>query len=207
MGYNVFNVSGNMIKESIYNPVGQEDDYQFRIYLGSDKYENDKTITRGDVDYTYKFDWTSHLQEKYEDDTMDMSGKYVVRVFAAGSRQKYWDAYLVDANGKRTRMQWHDMAIRDQCALAYFYVKQKSTNDDYASASSKNVWTIDVPEAYKSDPEKAFSEGGYKVVVEYSSPGGKVFTYESNHVQSTKYEYKYGFIPVAYEYYYDGFTY
>ena len=203
MGYNVFNVSGNMLKESIYNPVGQEDDYQFRIYKGSDKYENDKTI--GDV--TYKFDWTSLFRKVYEDDQMDVSGKYVVRVFAAGTRQQYWDVYLVDANGNRTKMQWHDKAIRDQCTLAYFYVRQKSTNDDYASASAKNVWTIDVPEAYKSDPEKAFSEGGYKVVAEYRSPGGKVFTYESNHVQSTKYEYKYGFYPVAYEYYYDGFTY
>ena len=203
MGYNVFNVSGNMLKESIYNPVGQEDDYQFRIYKGSDKYEDDKTI--GDV--TYKFDWTSLFRKVYEDDQMDVSGKYVVRVFAAGTRQQYWDVYLVDANGNRTKMQWHDKAIRDQCTLAYFYVQQKSTNDDYASASAKNIWTIDVPEAYKSDPEKAFSEGGYKVVAEYSSPGGKVFTYENNHVQSTKYEYLLGFIPVAYEYYYDGFTY
>ena len=203
MGYNVFNVSGNMLKESIYNPVGQEDNYQFRIYKGSDKYENDKTI--GSV--TYKFDWNSIFQNVYEDEQMDMSEKFVVRVFAAGTRQKYWNVYLVDSSGNRKEMTWHEKTIRDQCALAYFYVKQGSTNDDYASASAKNIWTIDVPEAYKSEPEKAFSEGGYKVVAEYSSPGGKVFTYESNHVQSTKYEYKYGFFPVAYEYYYNGFAY
>lgn len=207
MGYNVFNVSGNMIKESFYNPVGQEDNYQFRIYDGGDKYENDKTITRNNVEHVYKFDWTSHFQEKYKDDTMDMSGKYVVRVFAAGTRQKYWDVYLVDGRGNRTRMEWHEKEIRDQCALAYFYVKQKSTNEDYASTTAKNVWTVDIPDAYKSDPEKAFSEGGYKVVAEYTSPGGKVYTYEGNHVQSTKYEYLGGIIPIPYEYYYNGFEY
>ena len=184
MGYNVFNVSGNMIKESIYNPVGQEDNYQFRIYKGSDKYENEKTITQGGIGVTYKFDWTSHFQDKYGDPQMDMSDKYVVRVFAAGTRQKYWDVYLVDKNGKRNKMQWHNKEIRDQCTLAYFYVQQKSTGDDYSYTTAKNVWTIEVPEAYRSDPEKAFSEGGYKVVAEYRSPGGKVFTYESNHIQS-----------------------
>lgn len=204
MGYNVFNVSGNMIKESIYNPVEQEDDYQFRIYLGSDKYEDDINITRDGKDYTYKFDWTSHFQEKYKDDTMDMSGKYVVRVFAAGSRQKYWEVYLVDSDGKRTKMEWHEKEIVDICSLAFFYRDDvRKYNADYSTTTAKNVWTVDVPEAYKSDPEKAFSEGGYKVVAEYKSPGGKVFTYESNHVQSTKK--KYGFWP--YEYYYDGFTY
>lgn len=206
MGYNVFNISGNMIKESIYNPVGQNDDYQFRIYIGSDKYENDKTITRDGIDVIYKFDWTSHFQEKYND-TMDVSGKYVVRVFAAGSRQKYWEVYLVDANGNRTKMEWHNKEIRDQCALAYFYVKQGSKDKDYASTTAKNVWTVDVPEAYKSNPEKAFSEGGYKVVVEYKSPGGKVFTYESNHVQSTKRTHIFGDYYYTNEYYYNGFAY
>lgn len=212
MGYNVFNVSGDMIKEAFYNPVGQEDTYQFRIYNGSDMYETAKKITRKKDDgtsetVTYNFDWTSVFQNAYEDDKMDMSGKFVVRVFAAGTRKQYWNVYLVDANGKRIPMEWHEKGIRDQCTLAYFYVNQNGSNKDYASAPAKNLWTIDVPEAYKSDPEKAFSEGGYKVVAEYRSPGGKVFTYESNHVQSTKYEYKLGFIPVPYEYYYNGFTY
>ena len=207
MGYNVFNISGNMIKESIYNPVGQNDDYQFRIYIGGDKYENDKTITRDGVDVTYKFDWTSHFQEKYDGAQMDMSGKFVVRVFAAGSRQKYWEVYLVDAKGNRTKMDWHNKEIRDQCALAYFYVKQGSKDKDYASTTAKNVWTVDVPEAYKSDPEKAFSEGGYKVVAEYKSPGGKVFTYENNHVQSTKKTHIFGDYYYTSEYYYNGFAY
>ena len=207
MGYNVFNVSGNMIKEAFYNPVGQEDNYQFRIYKGSEKYENAKTITRDEEDVIYNFDWTSLFQKVYEDDTMDMSGKFVVRVFAAGTRKQYWDVYLVDVNGNRTPMQWHDKAIRDQCTLAYFYVNKKGSNGDYASAHAKNIWTIDVPEAYKSDPEKAFSEGGYKVVAEYRSPGGKVFTYESNHVQSTKNKRDYGIFAIADEWYYNGFTY
>ena len=207
MGYNVFNISGNMIKESIYNPVGQEDNYQFRIYNGGDKYEKDKTITREDETVTYKFDWTSLFRNKYADETMDMNGKFVVKVFAAGTRQKYWDVYLVDAGGKKTRMKWHEKEIYDVCTLAYFYVHEKRTSADYAGTSAKNIWTIDVPEAYKSDPEKAFSEGGYKVVAEYTSPGGKVFTYENNHLQSTKTSLLGGFLPVPYEYYYKGFGY
>lgn len=207
MGYNVFNISGNMIKESIYNPVGQEDSYQFRIYNGGDKYENDKTITREDETVTYKFDWTSLFRNKYADETMDMNGKFVVKVFAAGTRQKYWDVYLVDAGGKKTRMKWHEKEIYDVCTLAYFYVHEKRTSADYAGTQAKNVWTIDIPEAYKSDPAKAFSEGGYKVVAEYTSPGGKVFTYENNHLQSTKTNLVGGFLPIPYEYYYKGFGY
>lgn len=207
VGYNVFNISGNMIKEAFYNPVGQEDDYQFRIYKGSDKYENDKTITRDDGDVTYKFDWNSIFQSRYGDDSMDVSGKFIVRVFAAGTRQKYWEVYLVDSNGKRTKMDWHEKEINDQCALAYFYVQQKSTSADYAGTSAKNVWTVDVPTAYASDPEKAFSEGGYKVVAEYTSPGGKVYTYEGNQVQSTKYKTLIGSITYPYEFYYEGFEY
>lgn len=207
MGYNVFNISGNMIKESMYNPVGQEDSYQFRIYNGGDKYENDKTIKRDEVDVTYKFDWTSLFRSKYADETLDMNGKFVVKVFAAGTRQKYWDVYLVDASGNKTKMKWHEKEIYDVCSLAYFYVHVKRTSADYAGTSAKNVWTIDVPEAYKSDPAKAFTEGGYKVVAEYTSPGGKVFTYENNHLQSTKTNLVGGFLPIPYEYYYKGFGY
>jgi hypothetical protein len=196
-----------MIKESIYNPVGQEDSYQFRIYNGGDKYENDKTIEREEGNVTYKYDWTSLFRSKYADETLDMNGKFVVKVFAAGTRQKYWDVYLVDASGKKTRMKWHEKEIYDVCTLAYFYVHEKRTSADYAGTQAKNVWTIDIPEAYKSDPAKAFSEGGYKVVAEYTSPGGKVFTYENNHLQSTKTNLLGGFLPIPYEYYYKGFGY
>ena len=86
-------------------------------------------------------------------------------------------------------------------------VKKKRTSKDYAGTSAKNVWTVDVPQQYLSDPEKAFSEGGYKVVAEYKSPGGKVFTYESNTVQSTKTTSLGGFVDIPYEYYYNGFAY
>ena len=84
-------------------------------------------------------------------------------------------------------------------------VSQPLTAEDIVDGIAR--FTVDVPEAYKSDPEKAFSEGGYKVVAEYTSPGGKVFTYESNQVQSTKKTHIWGDYYYTYEHYYNGFEY
>lgn len=192
IGYNVFNVSGNMLKEAFFNPVEEPDTYQFRIYDGSKKYGDDLTInfTGSDgnpVPKTFTFDWTTHVAEMTAGlaaPLTDMSDKFVVRVFAAGTMGQYWKVYLVDKNGNRTPMTRIDGNVVDQCTLAFFYRHKGWKSEDYSTTSAKNVWYVDVPSNYRIYPQLAFSFGGYKVVAEYTSPGGKVYTYESNKMQT-----------------------
>lgn len=136
-GYMVYNINGNTVADYAYKGTNQDAGYQMRVYDGG-------------VTYSAPYPWWnySNWTQSFMWKTlgMDLTGKFVVHVFNADTRD--WVVNFVQ-NGvstpmTRTSSAWYDVA---SYAFAAYYTDWSSGGKERYSTKveSTNFWYIDAP--------------------------------------------------------------
>ena len=136
-GYMVYNISGNTIADYAFKGTNQSSGYQMRVYDGGVTYTAPYPMWKYS-NWTQSFKWSSL--------GMDLTGKFVVHVFNADTRD--WVVNFVQ-NGvstpmTRTTSAWYDMA---SYAFAAYYTDWTSGGKERYSSKVQNTnfWYIDAP--------------------------------------------------------------
>ena len=136
-GYMVYNINGNTVADYAYKGTNQDAGYQMRVYDGG-------------VEYSAPFPWWNYNNWTqtflWSSLGMDLTGKFVVHVFNADTRD--WVVNFVQ-NGvstpmTRTSSAWYDVA---SYAFAAYYTDWSSGGKERYSTKveSTNFWYIDAP--------------------------------------------------------------
>ena len=134
-GYMVYNIDGNTVADYAFKGTNQNAGYQMRVYDGG------VTYTAPSPAWNYN-NWTQRF--KWSSLGMDLTGKFVVHVFNADTRD--WVVNFVQ-NGvstpmTRTTSAWYDMA---SYAFAAYYLDWVSGGKERYSSKVQNTnfWYID----------------------------------------------------------------
>lgn len=169
-GYMIYEISGSSFTGYEYKAVGQDSGYQMRVYDGGSSYS--APFPWWDYsNWTDTYSWSDNLGK-------DLSGKFVVHVFNADTRD--WEVNFVQ-NGvsvpmTRAEAEWYDVA---SYAFASYYTDWTGGGSARYSynAASVNFWYIDAPSGTPSSETGWYVEAVHKV-------GGKTITYTSDTLHS-----------------------
>lgn len=155
-GYAIFTVNDNSVDNFVYKPVDLDENYQMRVYNGSQKYTGSKKLT---------FGWP----EQYH-------GCFIADVFNDDAEN--WKVEFIQ-NGVATPMTRVTEKLRDWCMFAYFINENGRSPQNTAYHTGKlHYWTLPAP---CGDPAK---EKDWEIRATYTVPtSGKVNVYTVNSLQ------------------------
>ena len=153
-GYMVYNINGNTVGDYAFKGTNQEEGYQMRVYDGGVTYSSPGIL--GYDNWTQRFKWS--------DLGMNLSGKFIVHVFNADTRD--WVVNFVQ-NGvatpmTRTTSAWYDMA---SYAFAAYHTNWASGGKERYSekVANTNFWYIDAPSGNPSKEKDWYVEAIHTV--------------------------------------------
>ena len=151
----VYNISGNTVADYKFKGTNQNAGYQMRVYDGGVTYTAPYPMWEYS-NWTQRFNWSSL--------GMDLTGKFVVHVFNADTRD--WVVNFVQ-NGvstpmTRTTSAWYDMA---SYAFAAYYTDWTSGGKERYSSKVQNTnfWYIDAPSGKPAQEKDWYIEAVHTV--------------------------------------------
>ena len=156
-GYAIFTVKNSSVDNFVYKPVDLDENYQMRVYNGSQKYTGSKKLTYG---------WP----EEYH-------GCFIADVFNDDAEN--WKVEFIQ-NGVATPMTRVTKKLRDWCMFAYFINENGRSPKNTAYHTGKlHYWTLPAP---SGNPAK---EKNWEIRATYTVPtSGKVNVYTVNSLQT-----------------------